>query len=128
MVFRALVSVAVGTMLSCTPYEGAQCRSIGALTDPKTLPLGPIGPITINDLGGPASYFNYTNDIACCIRNPMYKGTGCSAVNCDEVVAKTTGAQVNFKNDPCGPNQGVSFCSVFMQDSKVVGVYAQCRD
>ena len=26
------------------------------------------------------------------------------------------------------PNRGNSLCEVFMQDSKIVGVYAQCRD
>lgn len=122
-------SALVLTLMSCSPpYEGAQCRSIGQLTDPATLPLGPTAPITASSLGQPASYFNFTNELGCCITNPRFKGENCGSVNCSEVIAKTTGAQVNFTNDPCGMNLGNSFCSVFMQDSKIVGVYAQCRD
>jgi hypothetical protein len=126
---RALMGFAVVSLLSCSPpYEGAQCRSISQQTNPSTLPLGPTAPITASSLGQPASYFNYTNELACCITNPEVRGQNCSSVKCDEVIAKTTGATVNFTNDPCGPNRGDSFCTVFMQDSKIVGVYAHCRD
>lgn len=116
-------------LMSCNPpYEGAQCRSIGQQTNPSSLPLGPSAPITASALGEPASYFNYTNELACCITNPRYQGSNCGNVKCDEVIAKTTSATVNFTSDPCGTNMGNSVCTVFMQDSKIVGVYAQCRD
>jgi hypothetical protein len=129
---RALVHacpLVVLTLLSCSPpYEGAQCRSIGQLTDPATLPIGTPTPITARTLGQPASYFNYTNDLGCCITNPSVKRGDCSKVTCSDVIARTTAAQVNFANDPCGVNLGNSSCTVFLEGSKVVGVYAFCAD
>jgi hypothetical protein len=129
---RALVQacpVVLLTLMSCSPpYEGARCGSIGQLTDPATLPLGPAAPITSRSLGQPAKYFNYTNELGCCITNPRFSGEDCGEVSCPAVIARTTAAPVNFDDDPCGPNLGSSSCTVFLEGSKVVGVYAFCAD
>lgn len=120
------------TLMSCTPpYQGWRCGGIARGTDPASLPLGPVGPISAESLNSPALYFNYTPELPCCMRNPTYKDeVNCSTVSCPELVSSITGAQVegDFKGEPCGPREGVGSCTVFIKDSKVVAVHAFCAD
>lgn len=133
---RALLIMTL--LSSCGPtYGGPRCRAITLDTDRSELPLGPVVAAEPRDFHQSDPFITGTPELGCCVRNPYFtQPSDCSAVNCDELNARLTKANVNFRTEePCGrqdspfvPPGGGGVCSVFLEGNKVVGVRAFCFD
>ena len=126
-------ALGVVLMSGCDQYAGPNCEGLALGTSASELPLNGISEPSAEIFKWAEPLISGNDELRCCALNSYDGKPGeatCARVDCDDVRKRVRvgGLEGRFKNESCGPRQGLSLCSAVVENDKVVGVYARCFD
>ncbi len=135
---RSIISAVLLVFASaCRPtYGGPHCEAITTSTPPESIPeFDPAELHTPRDtlFTYPNPFIAGTEEIACCASTVLFDSPRCTKeVDCDAYLKtlRTIGLDGKYKNESCGPRQGVALNCVLLIDAqnRIAGVHTLCLD